>query len=573
MSKYWLYTESLNDLKRPVPALIVKKCDGNIVLPLRRFYDIWKLGIVFKMIGNRSNFSVGAVDIDSRKWFQVDTDDITMDDHYKLEAGDHQPDTLKRVLFTLQQIKGHEVYFSKQQNADGSPRFILTTENQDLEDELQIAALLAPGAIVQPVLPVSAKVTRWSQILTKPLTFNQKCSPFCEYLPDTSVSSLTKMVDYMYQLMWLLPAVVDKGMTVQVFIENVDDLMAVLANGWYPYVGEIALDSRVIDMKLQGMSDDVARFWYGQALSTTGMYFRSKTLNKLIKEAVDNCQSNTLKYISPDLLYTSMRPRTDMAMFRLPQSLTVDEPSNFINVEGENFQLIPVTRYATGMSKGLYYCTAGSDETATCNLEDSEDDEYCGTFYYYEPQSTCFLAVKTERVRVYRNKLEAYLRLLGVNKLRYFNKLNYLSPLVYAQLLGAIPDDLLMTASDLFKIVSNKWVIPLNDMSDPMPENLSDWSKRFHTMISSTEPSTKFGLTVVEAAREAQSSNFRGYAGVILGLYASEDSLDQPICEAARDQGIDVVHLTHMIGSHQVVHEILDTRPRMSSFKSLVYKK
>ena len=60
-------------------------------------------------------------------------------------------------------------------------------------------------------------------------------------------------------------------------------------------------------------------------------------------------------------------------------------------------------------------------------------------------------------------------------------------------------------------------------------------------------------------------------AGSYLGLYAFEDKLDQPLCIAAREQGLDVVILTHMVGRFQVVTEVLDTRSREKSFASLVY--
>ena len=61
------------------------------------------------------------------------------------------------------------------------------------------------------------------------------------------------------------------------------------------------------------------------------------------------------------------------------------------------------------------------------------------------------------------------------------------------------------------------------------------------------------------------------YAGKTLGLYAIEDCLDQVICKLARKLDLDILILTDMIGSHQIVTEILDTRSRQDSFKNLVY--
>ena len=53
-------------------------------------------------------------------------------------------------------------------------------------------------------------------------------------------------------------------------------------------------------------------------------------------------------------------------------------------LDGESWNVIPVTRYAKGMSRGLYFEEASD-----------VDIEYCGTFYYHEPESTTLLAYKT----------------------------------------------------------------------------------------------------------------------------------------------------------------------------------
>src|SRR5438132_6936899 len=61
------------------------------------------------------------------------------------------------------------------------------------------------------------------------------------------------------------------------------------------------------------------------------------------------------------------------------------------------------------------------------------------------------------------------------------------------------------------------------------------------------------------------------YAGTYIGLYALEDKLDQPLCLLGREYNLDVIILRNMVGSHQVVTEVLDTRTREESFKSLIY--
>jgi hypothetical protein len=56
-----------------------------------------------------------------------------------------------------------------------------------------------------------------------------------------------------------------------------------------------------------------------------------------------------------------------------------------------------------------------------------------------------------------------------------------------------------------------------------------------------------------------------------LGMYAVEDPLDQVVCKFAKYLGFDTVILTNMIGSHQIVSEVLDTRLRAQSFNSLIF--
>lgn len=55
--------------------------------------------------------------------------------------------------------------------------------------------------------------------------------------------------------------------------------------------------------------------------------------------------------------------------------------------------------------------------------------------------------------------------------------------------------------------------------------------------------------------------------------YALEDNFDQPICTLAKAKvkGYDIVIFTDMVGSHQILTEILDVRDRGDSFRQLAY--
>ena len=69
------------------------------------------------------------------------------------------------------------------------------------------------------------------------------------------------------------------------------------------------------------------------------------------------------------------------------------------SITGEKWKTIPITKYAAGMNRGLYYTT---------NIH----PELCGTFYYYEPESKTYLAYNTSRTFV--NKTDALDQLTGI---------------------------------------------------------------------------------------------------------------------------------------------------------------
>jgi len=232
------------------------------------------------------------------------------------------------------------------------------------------------------------------------------------------------------------------------------------------------------------------------------------------KNAIQKCDSYYLMYVAPFLLYNiSKRPINNMLMYRSPDSHTLSTITS-------EWSLIPVTRYAAGMSKGLYYET-------TC-------DNFCGTFYYKEPESTTYLAYQKSFTAF--NKTDAYLKLGGTEDIKTFFGTSFghevTMKMIRYHIDGIIPADLMMTKGEIQSII--------NDLAAGNG-NTDD------------EPGTQ-----------------KIYA-TDLQLYAEEDGLDQPLCILARDQGYDIVVLTNMVGSHQVVTEVLDTRSRVDSYRSLVY--
>ena len=341
-----------------------------------------------------------------------------------------------------------------------------------------------------------------------------------------------------------------------------------------------------------------------------------------LQEAIHKADSFALLLYAPDMVYThSKRPRNSMAMFRMATSTLVARgelqpvvvphlPGAVVLPEEDPTKLLlPVTRYTAGMSKGLYM--QGSNV-------DSQGKEYCGTFYYLEPESTTFLFIG--RHLVARNKSAAVHALeleLGMPVSPLYN----MFPEVTADLEqdGKLylpsfqhpwlaPDQAERLARDLVDVnqtirelrardvnyllgrmviqraypethtyfpgVERAFREPYNHSESPLaaryllgiapelPEDLLMTPNEVHTV------SPRWGWTAAEVATLPQD---RRYAGVLMGFYANEDFLDQYVCKLARQAGYEVVVLTHMVGSHQVVTEVLDTRARTTSFHNLVY--
>lgn len=243
------------------------------------------------------------------------------------------------------------------------------------------------------------------------------------------------------------------------------------------------------------------------------------------------------QYVYPD----SKRPHTNMSTFKNEYNYIIS-PSDIrqrqtskgetrwsVILGGMLKDVLPVTRYSAGMKRGLYYDGEGESEPT--------GDQFCGTFYYYQDGSATLLTYDSDTMVMYRNKQQAIIDLLGLESSgvgRY--------PILDDYTTGKlnVPPDLMMSAAEVWEIRKN---YNLNMDYDRMQQL---------DRYVSTLPDTKL------------------YAGGALGLYAVEDYLDQLLCSAARSKGIQIILLTDMVGSHQIVAEVLDTRSRDDSFGSLV---
>jgi hypothetical protein len=178
----------------------------------------------------------------------------------------------------------------------------------------------------------------------------------------------------------------------------------------------------------------------------------------------------------------------------------------------------PVTRFAAGTYKSLFH-----ENFAPATDAEGNPKSYCGTFYYLEPESMCFLYFKNPLV--VRHKVEAY------------------------------------------KILKKKYGEPLEAKEKEMIKLVEKWENSdlftFPEYWMSAEEQKRFNIGL-QFDRDFYSAHK-------LGLYAAEDILDQFICVEASKNGYDGIILTHMVGSRQVVGEVLDTRSRTESFQNLYF--
>lgn len=299
-----------------------------------------------------------------------------------------------------------------------------------------------------------------------------------------------------------------------------------IRNGYFP---KNINGDRVLLAYLSGDDDPTLNFWYDRetSLVESSYIWHHISFEEAKNKALSSSDSIPLiLYVgtgeaSKQYLYSkSKRPKTDMGIFRKMYNHTrpmtslipySESPRLYkVIVSGTEYVAIPVTRYASGMSRGLYYN----------KNKDKDPESFCGTFYYLEEESTVCLLALESRLLISFNKTTAYRTVTGDRSYKSNNKY------VDMHIDGRLPQDLYMTAEEVSILEGSK-----------RPEEISN------------EPR---------------------YAGYNL-LYASEDELDQPLCIASTQKGIDVIILTHMVGSFQIVSEVLDTRSRNDSFRSLVY--
>jgi hypothetical protein len=249
-----------------------------------------------------------------------------------------------------------------------------------------------------------------------------------------------------------------------------------------------------------------------------------------------------MMFYHPEMLWSSNRPKTDMKMFQQENYLLGDIKSNILVVEDKRYRIygrssenenldgvaFPVSRYAEDTDTGLYYQTKGN---------------FCGTFYYIEPESIVYLIsnkvifsrTKTSSAQLIA-KPQTKFALWEAERRNSYER-NYNNQKLYDE--GKLRPGLLYT---------------------PIQAHEELGFRSYRDPYSVTQYPIYMG-----------SRDMKQYDFYEKGLYGVEDEYDQPLCIEMKQQGIEIACLTEMIGAFGIVSELLDARERKKSFDNLVY--
>lgn len=309
------------------------------------------------------------------------------------------------------------------------------------------------------------------------------------------------------------------------YLENYNNAMLVfrfkqlLWNGILPDTSSIdeglQYEKRMEDIVFRRYNEATFEFWYDTTVSefikelALRLPWFLYSLEAARRRGITKADSFALLFVGPTHLNVykeSRRPVNDMSMFRVAGSKTFERVP-----EGERYKhFFPVTRYASGMHKSLFF---GSNDQA----------QYCGTYYYLEPESSCFLYLKNPLFA--KNKVDAYEKLSG-------------SPLPENDSRAGDAELAQKYVGDDLNYTPGQYITAIGQSPGSKKNMALNWNRTF-------------------------------FCGFILGVYALEDGFDQDICELAKDKKHDGIVLEHLVGSRQIVAEVYDTRSRQESLENL----
>lgn len=253
-------------------------------------------------------------------------------------------------------------------------------------------------------------------------------------------------------------------------------------------------------------------------------------------------------------------PRT-----RRPKSSMLFAPSICPDLTSEKSlkdNYLPVIRYA-----GLFF-------------PEEDSKEYCGTFYYFEPDSTSYLNLG--KTLICGNKLDAvyqlsefernliddlYVDIISPNELQYsraFLALNIYLDYLYKRPYDDVSYKMLEKYDEKRPSMHGSWQTLLNDLKK-YKEAIHDLIATSKTIVSSESELLSMQIGHANGLFHIGNSNFYAISEIV----GSFDPLDQYICQTARMQGYDTILIQREPGETRLVTEILDTRPRKVSYESI----
>jgi hypothetical protein len=272
---------------------------------------------------------------------------------------------------------------------------------------------------------------------------------------------------------------------------------------------------KAVEYYYQNFNDDEIEYWAGiknfrHWIQDVGIW--TLITKKYADASAEKGDSYPLILHFSSMLYDSNRPKTTMSNYQVPYSNRYY--GNIKNIDGLT---LPVTRYSSGMSKGLYY-------------EKTRSPDICGRFYYYEPQSQTKLSYET----LYKT----------------FNKTTCMRE--FADILssfGAMAD---MKNELLFILEKTEKENPLKITA------INNHIDGIYNREMKFSPDEASELGLYKSTMNFPDSQKKVYLDG--GVYAFEDKYDQILCKIGSTLGYDIIIFESIIGSHQAVTEVLDTR-------------
>jgi hypothetical protein len=257
----------------------------------------------------------------------------------------------------------------------------------------------------------------------------------------------------------------------------------------------------------------------------------------------------------------SKRPINSMILLRQRYFQLLDlskVPSNIIKSGapfkiGEDFY-VPVVRYSNGMRNGCYF-----DKECQYN--------YLGTFYYWEPESGCYLKMG-KKFDFFENKFDCATRMMY--KLEQYDEVTG----------GENPK-----ITKLFKKIEKYTHQILNELSVTFKKNNEEYTIFKNNVLqddSSSDPiehilehefiSVYLGEETKHLPINKEYISKVSYTYMKNLFYAMEDELDQVLAQALIFFGYEVVIFGRMAGMYRVVSEVMDVRSREDSLKNLCWR-